>query len=573
MLKENSLHIRWLGKCKYEDIWTLQNTLYKGDKNYLLLVEHPPVYTFGVRGKKEHLLKDETELAELGAEVIWCDRGGDVTFHGLGQLVGYPILNLEAEKGGLVYTAKYIDELQGLLKEVIEVNLGFGRNEKTILSKKNFPGLWVSADNNKNADNNTNNKNADSDTNNKNANNKPDKKIASIGVKLNRGRTMHGFALNVSTDLNWFNHIVPCGLNDVSMTSLKEQGLNVSVLDVARAVADVAVRRWIDTSADSDITEAFDTRTKLAILPAVLSANEAAANGPAASPEGLKLNARKPEWLRAPVTHSPNKLKLKKILKDLPTVCEEAGCPNLSECWSEGTATFMINGERCTRNCGFCLVDTRKPLALDESEPERLAKAVENMGLKHVVITAVARDDLIDGGADAFVETIRAVRNRCPSVSVEVLIPDFKGRLDILDLVLNEQPEVLNHNLETCLRLQKQVRPQASYARSLSVLAHAKEVGLTTKSSLMMGLGETIEEIKVALADLGQVGTDIVTIGQYLRPSQNHLPVSRWVEPEEFEELGAMAGEFNIRHIEAGPLIRSSYRAGKIQLAIANQMG
>ena len=253
------------------------------------------------------------------------------------------------------------------------------------------------------------------------------------------------------------------------------------------------------------------------------------------------------------------------MLKDLPTVCESAGCPNLYECWGAGTATFMINGDRCTRNCGFCLVDTQKPLPPDIGEPERLAKAVKTMGLKYVVITAVARDDLADGGAGGFVESIREVRDTCPGVGVEVLIPDFKGRPDLLDLVFQEKPDVLNHNIETILRLQREVRPQAGYARSLAVLARAKMAGLRTKSSIMVGLGETMDEVKEALADLAGVGTDIVTIGQYLRPSADHLPVSRWWLPEEFQELSQMAEELNITHIEAGPLVRSSYMAGNVK--------
>ena len=250
-------------------------------------------------------------------------------------------------------------------------------------------------------------------------------------------------------------------------------------------------------------------------------------------------------------------------------MCEEAGCPNLSECWADGTATFMINGERCTHACGFCLVDTRHPVAPDPAEPARVAEAVDRMGLRFAVVTAVARDDLPDGGAAGFAATIRAVRARTPGVSVEVLIPDCKGDPDALDIVFAERPDVLNHNLETVARLQRAVRPSAGYARSLAVLARAKEAGLTTKSSLVVGFGETDDEVLQTLADLRGVGVDIVTIGQYLRPTSHHLPVQRWWTPEALAELGAAGEGMGIGHVEAGPLVRSSYHARQAAASLA----
>ncbi len=279
--------------------------------------------------------------------------------------------------------------------------------------------------------------------------------------------------------------------------------------------------------------------------------------------EGLSLSARKPDWMRARVHHGAEVMRLKRTMHDLDlvTVCEEAGCPNLSECWADGTATFMINGERCTRACGFCLVDTRHPEPPAVDEPQRVAAAVARMGLRFAVITAVARDDLPDGGAAQFAEVIAAVRARNPSTSVEVLIPDCKGDPDALDVVFAAQPEVLAHNLETVARLQRAVRPSASYARSLAVLARAKAAGLTTKSSLIAGMGETAEELVQALADLRGVGVDIVTIGQYLRPTSHHLPVARWWTPEELTDLKAAGEAMGIGHVEAGPLVRSSYHA------------
>ncbi|HET6775772.1 MAG TPA: lipoyl synthase [Acidimicrobiales bacterium] len=279
--------------------------------------------------------------------------------------------------------------------------------------------------------------------------------------------------------------------------------------------------------------------------------------------EGLQIAERKPEWLRSRFHTDPSYLRLKHTMRDLGlvTVCEEAGCPNIFECWSDGTATFMINGERCTRACGFCLVDTRHPRPLDPGEPARVAEAVERMGLGFAVVTAVARDDLADGGASGFAATIAAVRRRTPAVQVEVLIPDCKGDEASLATIFAARPDVLNHNVETVPRLQRAVRPSAGYARSLAVLARAKEAGLVTKSGLIVGMGETDDEVVSTLADLRAVGIDIVTIGQYLRPTTHHLPVARWVEPAVFDAYKVAGEAMGIPHVESSPLTRSSYHA------------
>ncbi|MEZ5143539.1 MAG: lipoyl synthase [Acidimicrobiales bacterium] len=280
--------------------------------------------------------------------------------------------------------------------------------------------------------------------------------------------------------------------------------------------------------------------------------------------QGLAIGERKPEWMRAKVRMGGGYLRLAQVMRDLDlvTVCEEAGCPNIFECWDAGTATFMLNGERCTRACGFCLVDTRKPEPLDAGEPERVAEAVARMGLRFAVLTAVARDDLDDGGAGAFAEAIHAIRRRTPGVGVEVLIPDCKGDPAALERVFAARPDVVNHNLETVARLQRAVRPSAGYARSLGVLARSKAAGLTTKSGLIVGMGESTDEVVAALADLAGVGVDIVTIGQYLRPTSHHLPVARWWTPDELAELARIGTEeLGIGHVEASPLTRSSYHA------------
>jgi lipoic acid synthetase len=261
------------------------------------------------------------------------------------------------------------------------------------------------------------------------------------------------------------------------------------------------------------------------------------------------------------------------LLSDLRlhTVCESAKCPNQWECWGRGTATFMIAGDRCTRACGFCAVDTSKPFPLEIDEPERVAEATARLGLKHVVITAVARDDLADGGADHFRRTIRAVREKNPRIVIEVLVPDFNSRDDAIDSVLEAQPHIFNHNLETVRRLTPQVRSRAMYDRSLDVLSKVKErVGNTiyTKSGVMLGLGETEVELREAMRDLRAAKCDILTMGQYLQPTLKHLPVVDYVTPEKFDEFRAWGEEMGFMHVASGPLVRSSYHADEFKLSI-----
>jgi lipoyl synthase len=247
----------------------------------------------------------------------------------------------------------------------------------------------------------------------------------------------------------------------------------------------------------------------------------------------------------------------------LSTVCEDAGCPNIFDCWSQGTATFMILGERCTRACGFCLVDTSHPLAVDDQEPQRVAAAVAALQLRHAVVTSVARDDLDDGGASIFAATIEEIRKTAPGTQVEVLIPDCKGNGSALDTIFAARPDILNHNIETVARLQRAARPAAGYARSLAVLARAKDRGLTAKSGLIVGMGERTDEVEHTIRDLRAVGVDVLTIGQYLQPTQRHLPVVRWWTPDKFDEIGAFARRLGFAHVAAGPLVRSSYHAAE----------
>ena len=275
------------------------------------------------------------------------------------------------------------------------------------------------------------------------------------------------------------------------------------------------------------------------------------------------MSERKPRWLRTKLPTSPAYRQIRGIVdnNDLHTVCQSAQCPNMGECWSRGTATLMILGNVCTRACTFCAVQTGKPTELDLAEPPRVADAVARMGLRHCVITSVARDDLKDGGANVWARTIRAIRNRCPDTAIEVLTPDFKGDMTHLDTVLDAQPDIFNHNLETIERLQKPIRRTAAYQRSLDVLRHAGERDFTTKSGLMLGIGEKPEEIGKALKDLRSADVNILTLGQYLQPTPDHVPVDRWVTPEEFEDWKKFSLDIGFDVVESGPLVRSSYHA------------
>jgi len=555
------LRIRWLGKVAYLDAWALQKALFDhSPDNHLLLLEHPHVFTLGSNATEENLL---VAPDSVGAEIHRVERGGDITYHGPGQLVGYPILSLASQRGGMIHTVAYVRTVEQLLIDALE---DLGLTEVGRLGR--YPGVWLHPDSASPA------------------------KLAAVGVRLKRGRTMHGFALNVNCDLSWFHKIVPCGISEYAVTSLQEAGLEVSMEEVVGSVAQRAAQLWGAVGWECQqmpfVQPAGDASERDAhpLSVAARSADSVQPDGQPDShtqPQGAhetsarhrrKLNEagvtislpykeRKPPWMRAKFEAGPNYWRLKQTLRglSLTTVCEEAGCPNISECWNAGTATFMINGDRCTRSCGFCLVDTRRPTLPDPQEPQHLANAVEQLQLDYVVLTAVARDDLPDGGARQFAQCMRAIRQQSPNTAVEVLIPDFKGNREALGTVFEEQPVVLNHNLETVLRLQRAVRPQASYARSLAVLALAKESGLTTKTSLMVGLGETEAELAAAMADLAAIRTDILTVGQYLRPTVNHLPLAKWWHPQEFEELARQGQALGIGHVEAGPLVRSSYQA------------
>ena len=297
-------------------------------------------------------------------------------------------------------------------------------------------------------------------------------------------------------------------------------------------------------------------------VPLVQLTRASVSDRPATAPAA---SVRKPAWLKVKAPGGPTFAHIKRMMRelDLHTVCEEARCPNMGECWGHRTATFMILGSVCTRSCGFCAVATGRPMALDFEEPRRVAEAVTQMGLKHVVVTSVNRDELRDGGATLFAATIRWIRRLNPACTVEVLTPDFKGAMEALQVVMDAKPDVFNHNVETVPRLYRRVRPQAIYERSLKVLQAAKAMnpGKPTKSGFMLGLGETHDEIESLLRDLHAHEVDIVTIGQYLRPTPDHLPIERYVPPDEFREYARLGKAMGIPHVQSGPLVRSSYHA------------
>jgi lipoyl synthase len=587
-----ALRARWLGRVAYREALALQRALHGGAgdargsgfvprDDYLLLLEHPHVYTLGRQADTAHLL---VPPADVGADLEPADRGGDVTYHGPGQLVGYPIVTLPEWRDGLRDVVAYVRRLEAvLIAALAELGIEAG-------VEKGLTGVWAPAPSG------------------------AVEKIAAIGVKVTRGRTMHGFAFNVDPDLTMFDHIVPCGIRDRGVTSMTRiLGRPVDM----RTVVDTVVARFADEFAPGTEVERQDVvwherssdlsaftrnaanwrfstgdtaekerqngdvpnrRSSTADTAEKERQNGAAgarrAGGTGPTPVRLirrreeagvteQVEGRRPEWMKVRARLGGGYQELKNLMRglELHTVCEEAGCPNIYECWADRTATFMILGDRCTRACGFCLVDTRRPLPLDPEEPGRVAEAVARMGLAHAVITSVARDDVTDGGASGFAATIAAVRARTPQTTIEVLIPDCGGDADALQAIFDARPDVLNHNLETVARFQRAARPSAGYARSLGVLARAKAAGLTTKSGIILGMGEEPHEVRGAIADLRAVGVDILTVGQYLRPTDLHLPVARWWHPDEFAALGAYAEGLGFAHVESGPLVRSSYHA------------
>lgn len=538
------VRVRWLGRLPYAESWDLQKAFWEGRvqgrsaDDYLLLLEHPHVYTVGRNGDGSNLLIPETELSAIGAEIHHVDRGGDITYHGPGQLVGYPIFEVPRLPNGF--------DMVGHVRRVEEALIATLADLGVLAwAEAGFTGVWTEVG-----------------------------KIAAIGVRVARGVSMHGFALNVSPDLDYFGRIIPCGIADRAVTSLHEiLDRPISLEEVVEALVPRFVATFGYSGGETQLgafargagKAPFDVDAMVAA--GVFSSSSPSGNGTPVTIRGLLPDEPpRPDWMRIKADISSDGYReLRRLMreKELNSVCEEAGCPNIYECWSEGTGTLMLLGDKCTRACAFCDVQTGRPGELDPAEPQRAAEAVAAMGLKHAVLTSVNRDDLDDGGSAVFAETIHRIRDLLPECNVEVLIPDFKGDETALETVMLAKPAVLNHNTETVLRLQRKVRTAANYGRSLTLLARAKWINpsCTVKSGLIVGMGETEEEVLSALADLRAVGVDLITIGQYLRPTPRHRPVHRYVPPDEFARYAAEGERLGISHVESGPLVRSSYHA------------
>jgi lipoic acid synthetase len=526
----------------YPEAWDLQRAIWEGKTvgrtadDYLLLLEHPHTYTVGRNGDGSNLVIDRADLAGIGATILDVDRGGDITYHGPGQLVGYPIVAVPRIGDGYDVVG-HVRRIESVLIETLG-SLGI-----VAWSEHGFTGVWTDAG-----------------------------KIAAIGVRVSRGVATHGFALNVDPAMEYFDNIVPCGISDRPVTSVSGiLGRTVSIEEVVDALLAriSALSGFTDTETQLG---AFARGTRRATFE-VDRMVDAGVFSPRTSDEIpvmirglLEGEPAKPSWMKVRIDLRDPKYKELRALNNelgLNTVCEEAGCPNIYECWSSGTSTLMLLGDTCTRACSFCDIKTGRPGAADEDEPQRAAEAIAAMELRHAVLTAVDRDDLVDGGASIFARTIHEIRERLPECDIEVLIGDFKGDQDLLEVVMGAKPAVLNHNTETVLRLQREIRTAANYARSLTLLARAKwqNPAGTVKSGLIVGMGETDAEIEGALADLNAVGVDVVTIGQYLRPTARHRRIHRYVHPDVFGDYKRIGETFGISHVESGPLVRSSYHA------------
>tara|TARA_B100001175_G_scaffold3692_1_gene2976 strand:+ start:2736 stop:4364 length:1629 start_codon:yes stop_codon:yes gene_type:complete len=533
-----TLNIRWIGKLPYLEAYDLQLGIHRSvsqnneNEDYLLLLEHDGVITSGRSAKKNNLLISEEELSNKGIDFFETDRGGDITYHGEGQLIGYPIVRMSDPKKILPFVRSLENVIIDSLKE-------FSIDSYT---KEDDTGVWTASG-----------------------------KIASIGIKVSKWTTYHGFSLNIFDNLEGYDLINPCGNKSEQMSSIHQFNDEISFEDVSNVISKNFVKIFDYEQIDKQFAQFTPKQLKTnkefnideMVKRGVFKPNKNSI--PITIRGALPTEPTRPEWMKVKANLGNDYIKLKNLLseKKLNTVCEEASCPNIYECWSMGTATFMIMGDVCTRACGFCDVKTGKPGQLDLEEPIRVAESVKAMQLTHAVITSVNRDDLHDGGSLFFADTIRAVKQLNEKCNVEVLVPDFKGLRSAIDNIIFADPEVFNHNLETVPRLQREIRTAASYGRSLSLLEYVKQQGFMgkTKTGLIVGMGETKDEVVSVLKDLSKIDIDIVTIGQYLRPTAKHRPIDRYAPVEEFEDYKLIGQSFGIPHVESGPLVRSSYHA------------
>ncbi len=535
----------------YPDIHALQLEMVAArhdgplDRDGVLLLEHRPVFTIGRHGDTAHLIVDSHFLAEREIPVVRVERGGQITFHGPGQLVAYPVIDLKAAGTSIKAHMNHLEEV--MIRTAADFNVRAVRNPIN-------PGIWVGG-----------------------------RKLGSIGVAVRHGIAFHGLALNVNLDLAPFTWINPCGLEGIRMTSLEIETRAPVSMETVR------MRMWRHLVEVVGIHPEFiglsDLRGRLVkragrpvsrSASAPLCLSDSQVKDRPVQPVKREHNRNKtsatrtgkPEWLRRRLPSGPAHERVRNLIRTqgLHTVCQQARCPNQFECFSRQTATFLILGDRCTRNCRFCNVLPGPKQLPDPDEPRRVAAAARKLKLKYVVITSVTRDDVPDGGAALFAETIHQIRRAIDDVRVEVLIPDFQGDPDALATVLDARPDVLNHNIETVPRLYAIARPQAEYDRSLTLLRRVADhpTGIPPKSGLMLGLGESNPEIRECLGDLLTAGCRLLTLGQYLQPTREHIPVARYVPPEEFDIWKKTALEMGFSHVASGPFVRSSYHAKEL---------
>ncbi len=506
MVAPMALQVEQLGRVSYQSAHRRQMELVaqlhdnKGAGDVCMLLQHDPVFTLGRNAVPENVSVSESFLRARGMGLIRVERGGEVTFHGPGQIVCYLLVNLR--RAGLA-VVEFVRKLEQVMLDVVQrFGITAGRDSRN-------HGVWCG-----------------------------DQKLGSVGIAVRHGISYHGLALNVNIDLEPFGWINPCGLTGVSMGSMeRECRRKLDIAEVERVMREVVAKAF---AAKNSVTDLQKNRAGLA----------------------------KPAWLKQRLPKGSGYEQTRRLVRSsgLHTVCQEARCPNQFECYGKGAATFMLMGEHCSRNCRFCNVKHGTTEPLDGDEPERIAMTVAEMELNYVVLTSVTRDDLVDGGAAHFCQTIAAIRKQDPDCLVEVLIPDLQGSVTALENLCQYLPSVLNHNVETVARLYPEVRPQAIYKRSLELLQQVKEKNsaIITKSGLMLGLGETEEELIRTMADIRKTGCDLLTLGQYLQPSVKHLAVQRYVPPEEFESLRERAMSLGFAGVAAGPHVRSSYRAEEL---------
>lgn len=506
-----------LGQAEYGAVYQLQKKIHgrrvKGElSDVVLLVEHPPTFTIGRSGSADNVLISKERLEKENISLFFIERGGDVTYHGPGQLVVYPIFDLSKRDKDI---RRYVRDLEEVMIRTLEDFSIRGCRDES------HAGVWVNGE-----------------------------EIGAIGISVRKWISMHGVALNVDPVMEHFSYINPCGFVDRRATSMSE------VLGRKISPEEVKARFLFH----------FSDVFKLNMEPQTLSEFER-----------HEEKGSLPAWFKKKLPDPGPMKNMETLLEglNLHTICESAHCPNMGECFARKTATFLILGEVCTRQCTFCAVKKGIPEDLDESEPQHLVEAVKKLGLRYVVITSVTRDDLMDGGAFHFAETIRLLHEQAGGVLVEVLVPDFSGSTEALRQVVLAAPEVLNHNLETVPRLYSKVRPIAEYERSLRLLREVKQMDPTivTKSGLMLGLGEKREEVIQVMKDLRKADCDLLTIGQYLRPSTKHHPVVSFVSPEEFSKYEQIGRDLGFAEVAFAPLVRSSYKAAELYAKVKGNRG